>query len=130
MSSMNPIADALSTLKNASDRGKSECTIEPASKLMGAILRIMQEHGYISGFEVGEDGRGGEFLVHLSGTINKCGAITPRYATTLGEMEFWEGQYLPAKNFGILLLSTSRGVMSHDEARKMGIGGQLLGYVY
>ncbi len=45
-------------------------------------------------------------------------------------MEQWETRFLPAKNFGILLLSTSRGVMSHDSARKAGIGGELLGYVY
>ncbi|MHC1626290.1 MAG: 30S ribosomal protein S8 [Methanoculleaceae archaeon] len=130
MSRMNPIADALSAIKNASDRGRSEVTVEPASKLIGALLRIMQEHGYIGGFEVVEDGRGGQFLVQLKGTINRCGAITPRYSTGLSEMEFWEGQYLPAKNFGILLISTSQGVMSHDEARRRGIGGQLLGYVY
>jgi small subunit ribosomal protein S8 len=48
----------------------------------------------------------------------------------MADMEYWESQYLPAKNFGILIVSTSKGVISHAEARSEGIGGQLLGYVY
>jgi small subunit ribosomal protein S8 len=48
----------------------------------------------------------------------------------LNELEYWETQYLPGKNFGILILSTSKGVMTHEQARKEGVGGELLGYVY
>ena len=130
MARLNTIADGMCTLKNAGDTGKSECTIEPASKLLGAMLRIMQEAGYIKGFEFVEDGRGGQLIVHLSGKINNCGAITPRFSVKLEEMEYWEKQYLPGKNFGLLMLSTSQGVISHVQARKAGIGGDLLGYVY
>jgi small subunit ribosomal protein S8 len=130
MTRLNTIADGMSALKNAGDTGKSEVTIEPASKLLGAMLRIMQDAGYISGFEFIEDGRGGQLKVHLTGKINKCGAICPRFSVQLAEMEFWEKQYLPGKNFGLMILSTSHGVMSHVQARQEGIGGELLGYVY
>jgi len=130
MTRLNTIADGMSTLKNAGDTGKTECIIEPASKLLGAMLRIMQDAGYIAGFEFIEDGRGGQLKVHLTGRINKCGAITPRFSAQLDEMEYWEKQYLPGKNFGLLMLSTSHGVMSHEQARREGIGGELLGYVY
>jgi small subunit ribosomal protein S8 len=130
MTRLNTIADGMSTLKNAGDTGKTECIIEPASKLLGAMLRIMQDAGYIAGFEFIEDGRGGQLKVHLTGRINKCGAITPRFSVQLDEMEYWEKQYLPGKNFGLLMLSTSHGVMSHEQARREGIGGELLGYVY
>jgi small subunit ribosomal protein S8 len=130
MTRSNPTADGMCTLKNAGDTGKSECTIEPASKLLGAMLRIMQESGYIKSFEFVEDGRGGQLVVHLTGKINNCGAISPRFSVQLEEMESWEKRYLPGKNFGILMLSTSRGVLSHEQARKEGIGGELLGYVY
>jgi small subunit ribosomal protein S8 len=130
MARLNPIADAMSTIKNASDTGKYECIVEPASKLFGAMLGIMKEKGYISDFEFIDDGRGGQFRISLNGRINKCGAITTRYSVKVGDMEFWETQYLPGKDFGILLLSTSKGVLSHDGARKEGIGGELLGYVY
>ncbi|HTZ41419.1 MAG TPA: 30S ribosomal protein S8 [Syntrophales bacterium] len=130
MTRLNTIADGMSALKNAGDTGKAEVTIEPASKLLGAMLRIMQDAGYIAGFEFIEDGRGGQLKVHLTGKINKCGAICPRYSVQLDEMEYWEKQYLPGKNFGLMILSTSRGVMSHTQARREGIGGELLGYVY
>ena len=130
MTRLNTIADGMSALKNAGDTGKSEVTIEPASKLLGAMLRIMQDTGYIAGFEFIEDGRGGQLKVHLTGKINKCGAICPRFSVQLDEMEYWEKQYLPGKNFGLMILSTSHGVMSHVQARREGIGGELLGYVY
>jgi len=45
-------------------------------------------------------------------------------------MEGWENRYLPAKGFGLLIISTSQGVMSHEQARRAGIGGELLGFVY
>jgi len=126
----NPIADAMTAIKNAGDVGRSECIVEPASKLLGAMLRIMQEHNYIGGFEYIDDGRGGQFRVQLIGSINKCGAISPRYSVKVNDMESWEERYLPAKNFGILIISTSKGMMSHENARNAGIGGELLGYVY
>jgi len=90
----------------------------------------MQESGYITGFEYLDDGRGGQFLVQLNGRINRCGAISPRYNVRLADLEYWETQFLPGKNFGIMILSTSKGVMTHEQARKEGVGGQLLGYVY
>lgn len=130
MGRQNTIADAMSTLKNASDGGKSTCTLEPASKLIGAMLRIMQDAGYIGSFDFVDDRRGGQFQVHLSGGINKCGVITPRYPVGLEELEYWETRYLPAKNFGLLILTTSQGVLTHEQARQAGIGGELLGFVY
>ncbi len=130
MARLNTIADGMSALKNAADGGKASVIIEPAGKLLGAMFRIMQETGYISGFEYLDDGRGGQFLVQMNGRINRCGAISPRYSIQLSEMEYWETQFLPGKNFGILILSTSKGVMTHEQARQAGVGGELLGYVY
>jgi small subunit ribosomal protein S8 len=130
MARLNPIADAMSTIKNASDVGKTSCIVEPASRLLGSMLGIIKEKGYIAEFELIEDGRGGQFNVKLNGNINKCGVISPRYSVKVAELEEWETQYLPAKNFGILIISTSKGVVSHEQARKAGVGGELLGYVY
>jgi len=130
MARLNPIADAMSALKNAADTGKEQVVIEPASKLMGAMLGILKDSSYITGFEYIDDGRGGHFVVRLNGRINQCGVITPRFNLSLDEMEGWETRYLPAKNFGLLLLTTSQGVMSHHQAREKGIGGELLAFVY
>jgi small subunit ribosomal protein S8 len=130
MARLNTVADAMSTLKNASDTGRAECIVQPAGRLIGELLRIMKESGYIREFTRKEDGRGGQYKVVMSGLINKCGCISPRYSLSLSEMEYWEQLYLPSKSIGILMLSTSKGVMSHIEARRNGIGGELLGYVY
>jgi small subunit ribosomal protein S8 len=130
MARLNTIADGMSALKNAADGGKASVIIEPAGKLLGDMFRIMQETGYIGGFEYLDDGRGGQFLVQMNGRINRCGAISPRYSIKTSELEYWETQFLPGKNFGILILSTSKGVMTHEQARKESVGGELLGYVY
>ena len=130
MARLNTVADAMSTLKNASDTGRAECIVQPAGRLIGELLRIMKEAGYISEYTRVEDGRGGQYKVVMSGLINKCGCISPRYSVSLDEMEYWEQLYLPSKSIGMLMISTSKGVMGHHDARRNGVGGELLGYVY
>ncbi|NYT19879.1 MAG: 30S ribosomal protein S8, partial [Methanosarcinales archaeon] len=77
-----------------------------------------------------EDGKAGIYTVELIGRINKCGAIKPRYSVGATEFEKWEKQFLPAKNFGVLILTTPQGVISQYEARENNVGGQLLSFVY
>ncbi len=127
---LDPLADAMSTIKNAESVGKSDCFIHPASKLIGNTLKVMTDLGYLGEFEFLDDGKSGMFNVKLLGKINKCGVIKPRFSTKVSEFEKWEKRFLPARNFGVLMVSTSQGVMSHVEARELGIGGQLLAYVY
>lgn len=67
MARLNPIADAMSAIKNAGDAGRSEVIVEPASKVLGSMLRVMQENGFIGGFEFIDDGRGGQFRVQPPG---------------------------------------------------------------
>ncbi|MFQ6054753.1 MAG: 30S ribosomal protein S8 [Methanosarcinales archaeon] len=127
---LDPLANALSIIKNAEDVGKRECIIHPASKLIGNVLKVMQDQGYIIGFEFIDDGKSGMFKVELKGRINKCGVIKPRSSVKKTEFEKWEKRFLPARNFGALILTTSRGVLSHYEALEKGLGGSLLAYVY
>ncbi|MCZ7398483.1 MAG: 30S ribosomal protein S8 [Candidatus Methanoperedens sp.] len=127
---LDPLADALSTIKNAESTGKPECTIRPASKVIGSVLKVMKDKGYIGDFEFIEDGKSGVFKVQLKGKINKCGVIRPRHAVKNTEFEAWEKRFLPAKGFGSIILTTPNGVMTHSEARESGLGGQLLAYVY
>ncbi len=127
---LDPLADALSTIKNAENIGKPECTISPASKLTGSVLKVMKDKGYIGDFEFIDDGKSGLFKVQLKGKINKCGVIRPRHAVKNVEFEKWEKRFLPARGFGSIILTTPDGVMTHYEARENGIGGQLLAYVY
>ena len=104
--------------------------IKPASNLTKNILLAMQKFGYIGSFEHIDDGKAGQLKVKLVGKINNCGVIKPRYSVRLSELEDWEKRYLPAKDFGILLISTPQGVMTHKDAKENKTGGVLLAYVY
>jgi len=126
----DPLANALSLMKNAELRGKGTCRIQPSSKLIGGILNLLREKGYISEFEFIDDGKAGAFDVTLKGNINNCGVIKPRYPVKRDDLEEWEARYLPAQDFGLLILTTTNGVLSHSEAKKQGIGGKVLAYVY
>jgi len=126
----DPLADALSAIKNAERIGKRECIVKPASKLIGRVLKVMQKYEYVEAFEWIDNGKGGIFKVKLKGNINDCNVIKPRYSIKRDEFEKWEARYLPAENFGVLILSTNEGVLSQYEAKEKGIGGRLLAYVY
>ena len=130
MTRNDPFADALSSLNNAERVGRLTQTLSPASNEIGNILEVLYDRGYIAGFEFIEDGKAGEYEVELHGAINECGAIKPRYAVQADEFERWEKRFLPARDFGALILTTSRGIMSHYEAREAGVGGQVIAYVY
>lgn len=122
--------DALATLKHAGAAGHSSCVLKPASKLVGRVLQVMQDSGYIQAFEFKEDGRGGYFAVQLAGTINSCGVIKPRFAVKMTDLQRYESRFLPAQDFGVLILTTTKGVLNHSQAKEAGVGGRLLAYVY
>ena len=126
----DPLANALSLMKNAEIKGKGTCQIQPSSKLIGGVLNLLKEKGYISEFEYIDDGKAGVFQVKLKGNINDCGVIKPRYPIKRDELDKWEARYLPAQHFGMLIMTTTKGIVSQDEAKKNGIGGKLLAYVY
>jgi len=90
----------------------------------------MMKHGYIGEFEFVDDHRAGKIVVHLNGRINKCGCISPRFDIALVEIEKWVNNLLPSRQFGYLILTTSLGIMDHEEARRKQTGGKILGFVY
>jgi len=126
----DPLANALSLMKNAELKGKGICNIHPSSKLIGGVLNLLKEKDYIAEFDYIDDGKAGVFQVKLKGNINNCGVIKPRYPIKKEELDKWESRYLPAQDFGLLILTTTKGIVSHNEAKKNGTGGKLLAYVY
>ncbi|MGQ9587676.1 MAG: 30S ribosomal protein S8 [Thermoplasmata archaeon] len=122
--------DAMAVIKNAEKVGKGVCVVRPSSKLIGRVLKVMQDNGYIRQFELVEDGRSGMFKISLAGNINNCGVIRPRYSVKVADLEKFESRYLPAQDFGVLILTTTKGVLTHMEAKKGGVGGKLLAFVY
>merc|ERR1712230_25539 len=86
--------------------------------------------GYIGEFEIVDDHRSQKIVVELNGRLNKCGVISPRFDFQAGDAEKWIANLLPSRQFGHIVLTTSQGVMGHDEARRKQIGGKILGFFY
>jgi len=127
---IDPLTNALNTILSNEERHKKECIISPASSLLGRVLRIIQSKGYIGEIEFIDDGRAGKLRVQLFGRINECKAVKPRFSVKVRDYEKWEKRFLPARTLGILIISTSRGVMSHESAKAQNLGGKILAYVY
>jgi len=123
------LSDVLYVINNAEKIGRRTCIV-PASSLVKEVLAAVQKAGYIGDFEFMDDGKSGRFRIDLIGRINKSRAIRPRFAVKKDEFEKWESRYLPAKGFGILIISTPKGVMNQKEALEKATGGRLLAYIY
>ncbi|PSQ44852.1 30S ribosomal protein S8 [Halobacteriales archaeon SW_7_68_16] len=130
MTGNDPLSGALSGVDNAESVGHLTHEVSPASNEIGSVLEVLYDRGYVDGFEFVDDGKAGSFEVELKGAINECGSIKPRYSVGADGYERWEKEFLPARDYGALIVTTSHGVMSHYEAREQGVGGQLVAYVY
>jgi ribosomal protein S8 len=86
--------------------------------------------GYIGEFEEVDDHRNGKIVIQLNGRINKTGVISPRYNVQLRDMEKWVVKLLPSRQFGFIVLTTSAGIMDHEEARRKHVAGKILGFFY
>lgn len=127
---LSPLTKGLVEIKNGQMAGKREVVLKPASKLLVKVLEVMKNYGYITGYECHDDNRGGIVVVSLNGRINNCGVISPRFSVKVRDIEKFESRYLPARNFGKLILTSTRGIISNEEAKGSGIGGKLLAFVY
>jgi small subunit ribosomal protein S15Ae len=127
---MNSLADALRCINNAEKRGKRQVMLRPNSKVVVRFLTVMMKHGYINEFEVVDDHRAGKIVVNLTGRLNKTGVISPRFDISLGDIEKWCNNLLPSRQFGKLVLTTSGGIMDHEEARRKHLGGKILGFFF
>jgi len=130
MSMNDTLANALSHVLNCEKVGKTECTIKNVSKVIKEIFKILNKNGYIGKMDITKNSRGETMVVELKGTINKCGSIKPRFPVKLSDYEKYERRYLPAKDFGIIIVSTSKGMMTHNEAIEKKLGGKLIAYCY
>ena len=126
----DPLANALSNILNKENAKTKECLIKPSSKIIKEILSIMKDNYYVGEFKEIEDSKGNMLSINLLNKINKCGVIKPRFSVKKDGYEKFEKRFLPAKGFGILIVSTPQGIMTNEEAKKKGIGGKLLAYCY
>jgi small subunit ribosomal protein S8 len=130
MTMNDPLANVLSHMLNSERLGKADCIAKPVSKLILNVLKLLQEKHYIGDYSVIEDGKGNMIKINLIGKINKCGVIKPKFAVKKDNYIKFEKRFLPARDFGVLIVSTPKGLMAHNEATEKGFGGRLIAYCY
>jgi len=123
--SQDIVADALNQIMNARKAEKTEVEIKRISKLLLNLLEMMKEQDYID-FEQKDERT---IIVKLI-KINECRAIKPRYYVDVKKIDKYLRRFLPSRNFGTLVISTSKGLMSHNQAYENKIGGGLIAYFY
>ena len=126
----DPLANVLSYINHHESLGRKEITVGNNSKIIRKILGILNENNYVGEYKEIEDGKGRLLNISLLGNINKVGVIKPRFNVKKLEYEKFEKRFLPAKDFGIIIVSTSQGMMTHSQAKEKGLGGRLICYCY
>jgi small subunit ribosomal protein S8 len=124
--SHDSVADTLNKIMNAKKRNKNEVVATIYSKLLIKILELAKSHGYIK--HIGMDGK--KIRIEVSENLNKCGVVKPRFFVKKEDIDKYMRRYLPARDFGFLIVSTNKGLMTHKEAMEKGIGGCLVAYFY
>lgn len=122
--SQDVISDALNQIMNAKKARKNTVVIKRYSNLLIDVLKLAKKHGYITEYEA----KGRELEIQFS--LNNCKAIKPRFTVAVKVLDKYVRRYLPARNFGMIIISTNKGLMTQEEAYEKNIGGSLLAYFY
>lgn len=121
--SQDIIADGLNEIMNAK-KAKKEKVVVTVSRFFLDVLELAQKEGYISSYKkLGNE-------VEIQFTLHECKAIKPRFTVTVEQIDTYVRRYLPSRHLGIILISTSRGLLTHKEALDQGIGGSLIAYFF
>ena len=126
------VADMLTRIRNA-NTAKHETVEIPASNLKKAIAKILLDEGYIKAYEVTDDNKQGVITITLKYGENKQRIIQGlRRVSKPGLRIYASSQELPkVKNgLGVAIISTSKGIMTDKEARKLNVGGEVLAFVW
>ena len=132
MTMTDPIADMLTRIRNANTVGHETVEI-PASKMKKAIAEILKEEGYITDFDVIEDDKQGMIKVTMKYGANKERVISGiKKISKPGLKVYAKANDVPKVlgGLGIAIISTSKGIVSDREARKLGVGGEVICYVW
>ena len=122
------VADALNQIMNLKAVGKEEVRIKRSSKLLTSLLEMMKKKGHID-FTIEGDEKKPEIVVKII-KLNICRAIKPRYFVGVGDIEKYLRRFLPSRKFGVLVVSTNKGLKTHAEAEEQNLGGALMAYFY
>ena len=125
--SQDVVADALNVIKNAKKAGKENASIKRISNLLIEILKIMKQKGVIKKYKINSKDKSVEVML---GDFSECRAIKPRFSVKKDQIEKYRRRYLPARNIGFMIVSTGKGLMTHEEAAEEKAGGGLIAYFY
>ncbi len=125
--SQDIVADGINQIMNSKISGRRNIVVRGYSKLFLNVLEIANKEGYVKDYETDEENREVKIAI---GSLNKCKPIKPRFHASVDKIEKYMERYLPSRNLGILIISTSKGLMTHKEALKEKIGGSLIAYFY
>ena len=126
------IADMLTRIRNANS-AKHDTVQIPASNIKKAIAQILVDEGYIKSFKVIEDGKQGVIEIALKYGPNKSQVITGlRRVSKPGLRIYSNCEDMPKvqNGLGIVILSTSKGIMTDKDARKANVGAEVLAYIW
>ena len=126
------IADMLTRVRNA-NTAKHDTVDIPASNMKKAIAQILVDEGFVKSFQVINDGKQGVIRINLKYGENKSAVITGlRRVSKPGLRIYTSCEDMPKvmKGLGVAIVSTSKGVMTDKEARKLNVGGEVLAFVW
>ena len=122
--SQDIIADTLNQIMNAKKARKTEIVVNKHSRLLKNILDIAKQEGYLD-YSVD-----GTILTIKIIKLNEIKSINPRYTFSINKINKYVKRFLPAKNFGFIIVSTNQGLMKHTEAKEKNLGGCLIAYMF
>ncbi len=125
--SQDIVADALNVIKNAKKARKEVVKIKIISNLLIEVLKIMKQKGAIKKYKINSKEKSIEITI---GELSECKAIKPRFSVDKTQIEKYRRRYLPARNLGTVIVSTNKGLMTHEEAQEEETGGCLIAFFY
>jgi len=127
----DPVGDMLTRIRNAG-RARHETTVIPASRLKGAVIKVLKQEGYINDFVYHEDDKQGAITVFLKYEGGRHVIREIQRVSKPGIRRYVNKNEIPRVlgGLGVAILSTSKGVLADHEARKANVGGEVLCTVY
>lgn len=123
--SQDIVADALNQIMNTKRARKNSVVVKRYSKVLLGVLAIGKLKGYIKSYKT----EGNDLTIEF-GKLNSCKAVKPRYVVKANMIDKYVRRYLPARDMGVLIISTSQGLMTHQTAEEKNIGGSVVAYFY
>ena len=118
-------SDCLNQIMNIKKARKQEIRVKKHSRFLINVLELIKKLGYLD-YKV----EGREIEITIKDKLNECKAIKPRYDVSVDEIDKYVRRFLPSRDFGFIIVSTSKGLMTHEEAIEKNIGGSLIAYIF